>query len=80
MRRWLRNTILRSAELIKEREEKTSPSPVNVATAAKCVFCDTRHPLYEVSTDEVTLYICGEHIGSYIADWDHAAELTVVRL
>jgi hypothetical protein len=79
IRKWFRDVIVRSAELIQEREKKT-PAPVNIAKAAKCSFCDKRWRLFEISTSTKTDYACEDHIGSYIVDWTVADELTVVRL
>lgn len=80
IRQWLKDVILRSAEMIKEREGTTTPAPVNVSVGAKCMFCDGRDHIFEISTPDATAYACHEHVGPMITDWTVAKEITVVRL
>jgi hypothetical protein len=78
MRRFLRDVVLRSAEIIKEREQKAK-TPLDNGRPSKCIFCED-HPDVVVVHAGKQAFLCGEHLGSFVVDWTTDKELTVVRL
>jgi hypothetical protein len=51
-----------------------------IPSEVKCQFCDNREHLFEVSASLKRTFLCGEHIGSFIATWTVDHRMTVVRL
>lgn len=84
MRKFIRDVILRSADMIREKEKVAESSPAPGTTACACRFCGSHDHLFQVMIadpfDDQYEFACGEHLGPLIADWMIAPEVMVVRL
>lgn len=83
MRKFLRDVIIRAAEMIKERESaaelQTQVAPGT--SGVVCRFCRSHDHLFQIVADNGSFdFACSEHIGPFIAEWMVAPEVTVVRL
>jgi hypothetical protein len=75
MRKFIRDVVLRSAEIIKARDFAAHDH----GKPSKCMFCD-RHPGFTVSNGSKQVFVCSDHLGPFIADWTTNKALTVVRI
>lgn len=82
MRKFIRDIILRSAEIIQERERNAQTSPVNgQGRPSACMFCEHR-PTFQVFDENgiKSAFVCDEHVGPLVTTWTLSNELVLVRL
>jgi hypothetical protein len=80
MRKFIRDVLFRSVEIIEERERKTRESEIDDrGRPSACMFCKDRPSVVIVSNGKQA-FLCAEHIGPFVVDWTTEHELTLVRL
>jgi hypothetical protein len=81
MRKFIRDVVLRSAEIIKERERKAQApdGPFDLGQPSACMFCEDRPQIIIVQNGRQA-FLCPEHLAPFVIDWTTAHELTLVRL